>query len=105
MKLNAKTVKACKVVIALKSGERLSAQRIAAKIGKTRKSLEIILTDLFRAGIISRKRGCKGGYILLKENITLLNIIDATEGTYFTCLLLQNAIREMLNRYEPEDVV
>ena len=103
MKLNATTSKACKIAVALKGGERLSAQRIAEEIGRSKKSLEDALVDLSRAGIIIGKRGCKGGYIMVKDSITLLDIIDTTEGTYFTCRLLSKAIRETLNRYGPED--
>ena len=79
MKLHAKTVIACKVVISLKSGERLCAHKIAAATGYSLKYLEFTLADLSKAGIISGKKGCKGGYILVHDNITLLNIIDATQ--------------------------
>ncbi len=104
MKLNAKTVIACKIVISLKGGRRLTAKKIAEETGKTPKSLEDSLVALVKAGIIIGKKGCKGGYILVKENITLLDIIDATEGTYFTCHLLLE-IRTLLKRYGPENGV
>ena len=105
MKLHAKTVIACKVVIALKGGERLCAHKIAAETGYSLKYLEITLGDLSRAGIISGKKGCKGGYILVQENTTLLDIIDATEGVHFTCRLLHDAIKAVLMRYGLEDGV
>ena len=105
MELNATTHKACKIVIALKSGDRLSAQRITEKTGYSKKSLEDALALLIRVGIVYSKKGCKGGYILVQKNITLLNIIGATEGLHFTCRLLNDAIRAVFMRYGPEDVV
>ena len=105
MKLHAKTDIACKVVIALKGGERLCAHKIAAETGYSLKYLELTLADLSKAGIISGKKGCKGGYILVQENITLLDIISATEGIYFYCPLLDKAIGKVFSQYGPEDVI
>ncbi len=104
MKLHAKTVIACKVVIFLKSGERLCAQKIAAETGYSLKYLEITLAELSKAGIIKGKKGCKGGYILLKENITLLDIIDATEGFDFP-IGINEAIKGLFGAYDASDVI
>ncbi len=105
MKLHAKTVIACKVVMTLKSGERLCAHKIAAATGYSLKYLELTLADLSKAGVIIGKKGCKGGYILVQENITLLNIISAMEGIYFYCPSLDKAIGKVFSQYEPDDVI
>ena len=104
MKLHAKTVIACKVVTFLKSSERLCAHKIAAETGYSLKYLELTLAELSKAGIISGKKGCKGGYILVQDNITLLNIIDATEGFDFP-IGINEAIKGLFGAYDATDAI
>ena len=59
--------------------------------------LEKILSRLDKAGILLSKRGRGGGYVLRKklDEITLLEIIEATEGSALKKLAVFKELRDM----------
>ena len=70
--------------IALHQGnDYVSMKEIAERQQISKKYLETFTAQLADAGILQIRRGKNGGYRLLKEpsEITLLDIIKATEGT------------------------
>ena len=64
-------------------GEPVQAKEIAAYGGIPVKSVEQIMHDLRAARLVTSVRGRAGGYILAygPEEITIADIVDATEGS------------------------
>lgn len=60
----------------------VSAREIAERQGIPTKFLEQLFVALRRAGIVTARRGAKGGFVLGKEpaEITVLDIVEALEG-------------------------
>jgi len=63
-------------------GEIVSAREIAERVGVSLPLLMNVLKQLASAGLVSSVRGAHGGYSLARpaEEITLAELIDATEG-------------------------
>jgi Rrf2 family protein len=61
---------------------RVMTKRIAEEFNFPREYLQQVMQNFVRAGIITSKKGPKGGSDLAREakNITLLEIIEAIEG-------------------------
>lgn len=60
----------------------VSAREIAERQGIPTKFLEQLFVALRRAGIVTARRGAKGGFVLGRETdeITVLDIVEALEG-------------------------
>lgn len=61
---------------------RLTGTALAREVGTTASFLPQIMSPLIRAGWVVSERGPGGGYILTddSESISLLDVIEATEG-------------------------
>lgn len=59
---------------------RLSGTALAREVGTTASFLPQIMSPLIRAGWVISERGPGGGYILTDDSISLLDVIEATEG-------------------------
>jgi Rrf2 family protein len=66
-------------------GERIDAKTISERASVTLRFALKILRKLVTAGIVKSYKGTQGGYRLNKEpsEITLRDVIEATEGTYY----------------------
>ncbi len=53
---------------------------MAREVGTTASFLPQIMSPLIRAGWVISERGPGGGYILTDDSISLLDVIEATEG-------------------------
>jgi len=87
MKISSRCEYACRAIIELalnaNSEQPVTALTIASKRNIPGKYLVHILIQLKRAGIVRSVRGAQGGYVLCRppENISLLDIVEAIEGT------------------------
>jgi len=87
MKLPLKLEYACRVMIQLKptfhSGRVRRVENLAEREQISPNYLVQILHDLRMAGLVESRRGKNGGYYLSRdpEQITLADIVDATEGS------------------------
>ncbi len=63
-------------------GEPVSAREIAERQSIPTKFLEQLFVALRRAGIVTARRGAKGGFVLERDpaRITVLDIVEALEG-------------------------
>jgi Rrf2 family protein len=91
--------------------DNLSLQPLASHLNISPSYLSKILTQLVKANIIQSTPGVNGGYVLRKkkEDISLLDVIEATEGSspMFTCEMdenheckIQKAMDEAENMFE-----
>lgn len=75
--------------------DNLSLHPLATHFNISPSYLSKILTQLVKAGLIQSTPGLNGGYILRKnkEEISLLDVIKATEGSspMFTCEMDENS--------------
>lgn len=64
------------------AGGPVSAREIAERQSIPTKFLEQLFVSLRRAGIVTSKRGARGGFVLGREagGITVLDIVEALEG-------------------------
>lgn len=84
MQLTNTTDYAIRMVVHLAAQRRVvSSAEIARTMGIPVDYLKVVSAPLRAAGIIASRKGVRGGYVLSKppENITLLDIIELTEGT------------------------
>jgi len=73
------------LALALDQGDApLSVKQIAERQDLPEHYLEQLITPLRRAGLVQSARGAQGGYVLAHppESITLLDIVEAVEGTF-----------------------
>ncbi len=65
-------------------GAPLSVKEIAERQSLPEHYLEQLITPLRRAGLVQSARGAQGGYVLARrcEEITLLEVVEAVEGTF-----------------------
>lgn len=70
------------VYLAQHEGAGPQALRSVASIGISENYLEQLLGNLRKGGLVNTVRGAQGGYLLARppEEITVCDIIDATEG-------------------------
>ncbi len=85
MRLTAKSEYGLLALIDLaRAGEAapVSAREIAERQGIPTKFLEQLFVALRRAGIVTARRGAKGGFVLGRDahDITVLDIVEALEG-------------------------
>lgn len=66
----------------LKQGEAATAQQIADDLGVSRDHLGKVFQRLVRMGLVSSKRGPKGGFTLIRpaSKVTLLEVVEAVDG-------------------------
>jgi DNA-binding IscR family transcriptional regulator len=58
-----------------------SSQLLAAALGQGREAhAKNVLGPLTKAGILRSVRGPRGGYLLARDNVTLLELLEAIEG-------------------------
>lgn len=64
------------------AGRPVSAREIAERQGIPTKFLEQLFVSLRKAGIVTARRGAKGGFVLGSDasGITVLDIVEALEG-------------------------
>jgi Rrf2 family protein len=62
--------------------ERVSASMLADRYSMPRKFLEVVLSDLRRAGVVASTRGPEGGYALRREpvDITVGEVLRVIDG-------------------------
>jgi Rrf2 family transcriptional regulator, iron-sulfur cluster assembly transcription factor len=59
---------------------RVSRTDLAHRIGTTDSYLPQVLRPLIEAGWVGSQRGPDGGYELLSDDVTLLEVVEAVEG-------------------------
>ena len=75
------------LALALDQGSApLSVKQIAERQDLPEHYLEQLITPLRRAGLVQSARGAQGGYVLARaaEAITLLEVVEAVEGSFAT---------------------
>ena len=70
-------------LLASRPGDRVSTRELAARLKVSEAHLAKVMQRLGRAGLVRSQRGPKGGFSLQRnpDEITLLEVYEATEGT------------------------
>lgn len=70
-------------LLASRPGDRVSTRELAARLKVSEAHLAKVMQRLGRAGLVRSQRGPKGGFSLQRnpDDITLLEVYEATEGT------------------------
>jgi Rrf2 family protein len=70
------------VEIAARGGGAVKSDALAAAVGESSKTLEVVLADLRRAGLVSARRGPDGGYWLARDasDISVADVIRVVDG-------------------------
>ncbi|GGG18378.1 Rrf2 family transcriptional regulator [Rhodococcoides trifolii] len=70
------------VEMAAHDGAPVKSDALAAAVGETPKTLEVVLADLRRADLVSARRGPDGGYWLTRDasRISIADVIRVIDG-------------------------
>lgn len=103
MKITNTTDYAIRVLIELADAENssLSAMELSKQIGISDKMMRRVLYILCKNDLVFSTRGIKGGYCLARkpQDISIYDIMKATENSMVICPSIDNTPERWINRY------